>query len=612
MKNRLMLAMLLLLPAGIVRAAFSPTTETFGTNTVGQAVNFGSWSSVNAIITNTPAYSASRSVALGEASAVTNAVAETGLNSRVWTDMRVQPRFGPSPTNDIPADLSLLFFFDEDRHLNTYDGTNWVLVGSNVWGEAFVAPTNAWLRLSVFKDYAEKTYAVMVDDVVVVQDQPFLTNTSQYASFSMQNEYNNAFLDNVRVDDSLPSGFVSTNSPWSSANGSSDAWELNHFGYVSRILAIDNVDFSEVRVNDVVELAAGTYETLNVVSGVTVRLTGNVTVSNATIYGVVYLDTHTLSVTNELAFVNAAPSITNGIIHIGSGILDADDITMDSGTQITSDGGTLENPLLGLSGTFVINGADWGDASVLTAQALPFYDDFEGYQANQEVRYLGPYGWLTTNSSVVVTNGISSEGSRSVMLPDGTGLELSISAASHTRIWTEFYLRPNLGPAPEDAGRPQTAGYAFISLIDTNGNMNVWNATSNKYIVVTNTVDGVNTPVLSAFAPNAFTKVSVFQNFATQQCAVYLSNTNLVAMEYPFASSVSSYSGMYVANDNNLDVNVYVDAVRVIATLPFDPSDIGYVLLDRNGNGMDDREEIHWFGNLSTYSGVRSTIFRFR
>ncbi len=340
-----------------------------------------------------------------------------------------------------------------------------------------------------------------------------------------------------------------------------------------------------------------------------VTLSGDAGVGSGLFGGLVTLDgTVSLTVTNSLAFDNnGTTSVTNAVLNLGAnGTLIADPITMEESTEIVSTGGTLESSLK-LTGTYTIAGINWGKSAADAPQTLPFTDDFERYLNGQVVQNLGLFGWDADSATVMVTNSYAAVGQKSVILPDGTELSLNISGVGHPRVWTDFYIRPSFGVGPGEA--PDTAGKGFMSFVDNEGDLNVWVGGAEPEWRALNTIVAPEAlgDFTNQFSTAAFTRVSVFQNFEDKQFAVFVGATNLVGMElnFPDASAVNVYDSFMVSNDGG---SAYLDGMRVIATLPFSSGD---PIVDTNDNGMDDREEIHWFGNLESFEGIKRTIFRF-
>ena len=707
MKTVTAILVLTALSTTVACASFYSAPQDFSTFNNGDPLTGGtkgSWTSVNAFITNQNAFSADRAAYFGAGASGTNTV---GVNnpspSRVWTDFRIKPALGVEPGGEIPAGVQTLFFFDTDGYIKYRQGTAWVTASNNIFGGDVISLTNAaiagnWQRVSVFQDYTDGTYALVLNDVVIAQDIPFVNTGSSYQRFTLENQDNEAFLDEIRIHNSLPTDDPLTGNNNATINAIPDATELDTYGYVARTLSVDDdfasptplLQFTQLsaalaayRANDVITVAAGTYDgitvsnnvtltgsgftvaaitvqdgatltlghnvlvtgaisvaagsslvaqgtlgaastaiagtlttgtgaltvaSLGVSAGGTLTLGGNASSTTATVAGTINVGNHTLTVSG-LVDLNAI----GGNIQIGAnGTLTAGTIEMDTGTQIasTSASGSLVNTLLTMTGIFTIQGENWNQPSA-TAQTLPFTDDFERYNQGQAMQDLKLFGWNANASSVIVQATEKAAGSKSVILPDGTELTLKISGAGQSKVWTDFYLRPALGVEPGSAS--SAVGKGFSSFVDNDGNLNAatvsggttnWFPLGNKARWNSGALE-FDVEFANQFSATTFTRVSVFQDFEKSTFSVFVGTTNLVAVAKPFPGTLTAYTTFVVENSQS---NAYLDEMRVLAALPFAPGD---PKVDINGNGMDDREEIHWFGDLSTYAGIRGSVFRF-
>lgn len=657
MRNLTAVLVLTAFSASIAYAAFYGTTDNFSGYAANAALTSSSWSSEGAIVTNKSSvgFGDDWAAYFGEGTSATNIIGVANPTpSRVWTDFRIKPALGVQPSG-IPDGVQTLFFFDAAGYIQYRQGAEWVTASNNIFGGAVGVVTNdAWQRVSVFQDYTAGTFAIVLNDVVIAQDIPFVNEGDTYQRFTLDNQDNQAFLDNIRINNSLPSGLAASSNEIAMA----DATELNIHGYVARTLSVDTAfaglaapKFAQIsdalaayRANDVITVAAGTYGAITVsnnvtlagsgftVASITVQDGATLTLPNAVVVqGAVTVAAGsaltlganssaassaiagTINVGNNTLTVGGLASLSGtGNIQIGaSGTLDAHEISMVSGTQIVSAGGSLDNTLLSMTGTFTINGANWNAANAVD-QTLPFTDNFERYAVNQAVSNLVLFGWDADDGSVVVQDSVKASGSKSVILPDGTELTLSIDGADQQRVWTDFYIRPSLGVAPGDAS--STVDKGFSSFVDNDGNLNAaivedgpvtnWVALGKKARWNSGS-PAIDVDFTNQFSASTFTRVSVFQDYGKATFSVFIGTTNLVAHAEAFPGAHTEYSTFVVANAGD---NAYLDDMRVLASLPFTPGD---PTVDINGNGMDDREEIHWFGDLSTYGGVRGSLFRF-
>ena len=692
-----------------VQAAFFSTTQSFEGFPPNAPLDGNGWSSVGVIVTNQAGIGFNDSFAaayFGELAVASNTINETSFSpTRVWTDFQIKPAMGRGNklVPYIPDDALVLVQFDDEGYILYFDNTKqWTRITHDIFGTSVdPVPDNAWQRISLFQDFSTETYAILLNGVVVAQDIPFIHAGSGYQSFTMKNPDNEALLDDIRIDNSLPGGLTSNLNHYALA----DATELDMYGYVARTFTVDTgaadnppLQFQQLseaiaisRPNDQIDLQNANYSALTITKDITfvgsnitvpsitvengatltlmqdVIVSGDITVASGAnliahgtlqannldssgslvANGVLTVD-NLLSVSGTLtlaADATANQANVSGTINIlddtltitslldltgsgsiqiaADGTLNADSITMAGGTQIASTGGTLITPALTLPGTFTIHGSTWEawDKSSVLAQTLPYAEDFDSFANGQSMANLAIFGWDTAYLDVAVTDaGPAASGAQSVILPDGTELALHVDGALHTRVWTDFFLRPALGPGPPDPIAYSAAGNGFASYVDHEGNLNA--------LILDNSVPTwlplasaaswddeeeellFDVPFESQFSSAGFTRVSIYQNFENNTFSVYVGATNLVAVAQPFPGGpLASYSHYIIKNTGETDTEAYLDDILITATLP---AFVGDEMIDINDNGMDDREEIHWFGNLTTYTGVRGSVFRFR
>ncbi len=635
------------------QASFYSTPQDFSGFGNNVLLDGSGWSSVGVIVTNNPgiAHSGTHAAYFNENAAATNSIGVATPNpARVWTDFRIRPALGTAPP-DVPSTVQAFFYFNADSNITYRAGSAWVTATHDIFGAA--APKvdpDTWHRISIFQDYTTEIYAIMFDDVVIAQDIPFANSGTAYQSFFMNNMDGEALLDTIRVHNSLPGDLEQSLNHTETA----DAIELNTYGYVPRTLVVDDdftedthLQFQEISgalaawrehdrilvndgeyaaitvTNDITLIGAGfTVASITVDNGATltldedVEVTGtitvaansaivannNITAANADVAGSINIGENTLTISGTLDLTGS------GSIQIASGgtLSASNTITMAGNAEIVSTGGSLASSALNLSGIFTITASSW-NATAAVAQELPFSDDFELYENGQAMSALGLFGW-EADSSVVVSTATSASGSRSVMLPDGTQLELNINRGGAPRVWTDFYLQPALGEGPDAI--EAAIGRGFAGFIDNQGDLNV--VSNDTWVALNKTASWDNGSVAftnsfdNTFSSNSFTRVSVYQNYENQTYSVFINDVHLVAHEKPFPESAASYARFIIENSGT---DAFLDDILVtddFDLLSFSGSP------NINNNELDDRQEIHWYGNLTTFAGISGSIFRFR
>ncbi len=98
--------------------------------------------------------------------------------------------------------------------------------------------------------------------------------------------------------------------------------------------------------------------------------------------------------------------------------------------------------------------------------------------------------------------------------------------------------------------------------------------------------------------------MTVYQNFGTKKIVVFVNSSELVH-EGTFPDNAKLDYDMLSVDNTSGGADAWLDTVWVTATLPLGISG------DHDRDGVDDGYEIHWFGNLTSYSGESGSVFRF-
>lgn len=295
-----------------------------------------------------------------------------------------------------------------------------------------------------------------------------------------------------------------------------------------------------------------TVNNLTVVSGATVSFAQAVNCSG------------TLWLTGQVAMAQSA-SLTSSIANVvGTMTLASNAVFVTTGTLNVTGAGLLSftNAQLmattagvNMNGTFAISNT-WGSA--LVSMPLPFNDTFELYASGSVMTNLKFRGWNASTETVIVTNGISQTGTKSVAVPTGTVLSNSI-ASSATKVWSDFYLRPVLGVQP---AAPQTNDSSFLAYADTNGFL-VVATNGGGWYVCSNVLDKVNTtPTL--LQSNSFTRITLCQDLGTHTFAVFIAG-DLVAQMLSFPANLNTYSSLVADNQSS---TAFLDDVLIVTSVP--------------------------------------------
>ncbi len=619
--------------ASFASAAFFSTTDGFESDTAGSAPSSSrGWSSANVAVSNTNPYAGSNAAYLNSSAGLTNSISESSP-TKAWTDFRIRPALGVEPLSAPTNTSSAIFFFDGDGYINVWnsDSNDWVVCSNDVWGASVTPVTgSSYSWVSIYQNFSDHKMALFLNDKLVIQDVPFVHSQSSYSQFVVQNVDSNAYLDNVWIK----STYEPNHTLDSNGRAGVDVVEVDTHGYAGRTLYVnggtgETPNYSTIgaavaaaRDNDIIDVASGNYssETLTISPASTLTsliFTGSAfTVSSLTINSGVTVTFNfditagTITASDNITLAGGANLTANTKLDLqGSATLTAAsagsaitiaNLDMASGTTISVTGGTLnENTAtLAMDGSFTINGSDWNTwgGSTIVAQSLPYSDGFESYVADAKISDYGLYGWGADSDSVKVQTSIHNNGSKALILPDGTSASNTIST-SETAIWTVYYLRPALGAEPASS---DTTGKSFMSYVDTNGFMEVY--TGGAWVKCDSNLANATPDAMSS---NSFKRIAIYQNFSSSQFALFVANSSgnleLVKQKAAFPGTQTSLSHFIIQNRDN---TAYLDDISISTTTPSGGTDL-------DGDGMLDTEEINLNGSTLVYPDGLGTIFRF-
>ena len=170
-------------------------------------------------------------LAIPRNTAVSNNVSMGGI---AWSDFWTVPcPFSPvTGSNNVDTNATAMFFLNPDGYWVTLSGAGGAV--TNTW-TAVPPTTDAWVHVSIYQNYSNKTWAMFTDDGmdtnlgVVATNLGFInTNASVCACFSVENGggTNATLVDNVNVTNKLDDTF-SGNSDHDTLR---DGWELIYLG----------------------------------------------------------------------------------------------------------------------------------------------------------------------------------------------------------------------------------------------------------------------------------------------------------------------------------------------------------------------------------------------
>jgi hypothetical protein len=209
--------------------------------------------------------------------------------------------------------------------------------------------------------------------------------------------------------------------------------------------------------------------------------------------------------------------------------------------------------------------------------AFPLADGFNTYLPGQTF-VTATNGWQASTNLIKVVASPSTNTANSAEIACGV-LTNTVAYVTPGVVWTEFYVKPVWGDAPDN---PPTNTVSFMQYFTTNGSMAI--ATSAGFLVITNDMFG--RPVLPVNT-NTFSRISLYQNFATTNSALLLDGVVLL-QDLHFPGSSLSYSNLAVGNN---DAAAYLDEVSISLTVPASS--------DGNGDSITDANELNTFGYVA-------------
>ena len=591
--------------AGYINHNFDVAPFAYGTNFV-SSVSQWQASDPGVIVVSNLYNSAPQSVLVPAGTALSNDVAATGPTV-VWTELAVAPCPGEPPDTNALAGRSFVQYFDADRYLHVWTTNGWLVCSNDVWGQP-VAQVSAgvFANIAIYQNFSTHKAAVMLNDQVVLQDLPFLTNLVNYGGVRMRGADGSSWLDDVSVTNTYDAIRHSFN-----LNGidGTDAAELQSYGYVARTqyvgagqtyTALSNA-LAVARDRDVLYVTgAGYAESVTVTQNLTIvgsfTNSGIITIEVGKTVAVVNGFTSSLSVSGTLAIasgvvVSGTTVTVSGTITVGGGNaqLLAGGLVFNGSGSVVSSGGTVSTPSGSMTGTFTMDHT-WGGPQV--AMGLDFSDDFEMYTSDTQVTNLGFRGWAST-AGVIVKSGQGVGNTNGVVIAAGGAISNLVTSVGKPKIWTDFYLSPVPGEAPATV---DTATRALVGYVGADGFLNVW--TNSAWAVCSNYVNGSNITAMSA---STYTRVTTFLNFNTHLAAVFIDGKlTREQVSFPAGAAVPSLTGFRTQGG---DGQARLDSVRITTSIP------AGLTADLDGDGVQDAIEVETFDTLN---GPRGSLYLIR
>lgn len=559
---------------------FTNSFETYVAGTSLSALTNDGWdaSSPLVVVQTNVVWAGTNAVLLPVNTTLSNAIAAASVTN-VWTDsyLVLQPRINTNGLS-VPDHAIVAVNLGETGYLQAYDRQNgWLTLSNTVWGGSVTALTNGqWARVTVFQNYVEHHCAVFLDGNLLTERLPFVSNVNTCASLRLQGDNSaSSYFDDFAMRRTIPATLTNN---WDEG-GSTDAEEIDTYGYLALTLNVGPLEaYTTIQAavdaalpRYTINVAAGSYtesvtitQNLANLTGVGVTVNGAVSLASGIVVSASGLNASSLTLAS-----NAQLNLTNTTVTVGT-------LVINTGARVVLVNSTLTANGVTLHGTFTLD-ENWGNAAGVTT--LPYTESFETYQPGTPMNALGFRGWGASDSTVTVTSNQAFGGTNAVVLGYGLAVSNRVDSEAASQVWTDF--RGILRYDANDDTATVRSNAAFMMVVTTNGYLGLYNRVSGNWEPCTN--DVWQNPV-AALTNGHWARISVNNNYATKECAVFL-NGVLVRQQLPFINTnLTGYSTVTLANKETNAT--YMDDLYIGAVYPSSLTN------DLNGNALPDAYEI--------------------
>lgn len=212
---------------------FTDDFESYPENLSVGDLAYNGWSgSAEAVVKDGVGTGGGQAAVLPGGTAVTNTLYPSAAYTEVWTDMLLKP-VALDADPDVNTGASVMLYVNAAGYAVVYDTdtATWEVCSDSASGEA-VTPigTDAYARITLYKNYAAGKVAVFVDGVLVREGLSMISSLSYYRATAIQNSgWTNAYLDNVTIATTFPDDLTGD----SDGDGWYDAQEIDVWGSIS-------------------------------------------------------------------------------------------------------------------------------------------------------------------------------------------------------------------------------------------------------------------------------------------------------------------------------------------------------------------------------------------
>lgn len=214
---------------------FSDNFDSYGADSSISSYGFAGWgaSSTDVKVQSTIAESGNALI-LPNGTTASNLI--SGASGGIWTEYDLRPMVGAAPSSASTSGKSFMSYVDTNGYMCVHYTNGWVTCNETL-GTTPHAPatlsTNGWRHIAIYQHFGSDEFALFVEDAgglleIVKQQRGFPGgDLASYTSFIIENQDNNAYLDNVTISTVTPS-----NSDDLDGDGEDDTLEVTLKGYI--------------------------------------------------------------------------------------------------------------------------------------------------------------------------------------------------------------------------------------------------------------------------------------------------------------------------------------------------------------------------------------------
>jgi len=128
--------------------------------------------------------------------------------TKIWTDYYIRPCLGVEPSNVATSTSAFATYVNSNGYLVVATGGAWTTLNNNIESGAVTSlEAGTMRRVTVFKDFTDREFAVFVEGDLLCEQQAFSgPAVATYKTFVADNNNSAAYLDSIDITTAIPSG----------------------------------------------------------------------------------------------------------------------------------------------------------------------------------------------------------------------------------------------------------------------------------------------------------------------------------------------------------------------------------------------------------------------